>query len=76
MPVVNGLDAAREIRRIAPSVKIVVFSMHDSAQMVKMACEVGADAFVLKAAPAEMVSVAGLCRSFGPPSAAPFRTTY
>jgi len=51
MPVMNGLEAAREIRRIAPSTKIVMFSMHDSAQMSEAAKQAGADAFVLKSAP-------------------------
>ena len=52
MPVMNGLEAAREIRRIAPATKIVMFSMHDSTQMMETAREAGADAFVLKTAPA------------------------
>jgi DNA-binding NarL/FixJ family response regulator len=28
MPVMNGLDAAREISRIAPAVQMVMFTMH------------------------------------------------
>jgi two-component system nitrate/nitrite response regulator NarL len=52
MPVMNGLEAAREIRRVAPATKIVMFSMHDSSQMIETAREAGADAFVLKTAPA------------------------
>ena len=53
MPVMNGLEAAREIRRVAPSVKIVMFSMHDSSQMMETARQAGADAFVLKSAPGQ-----------------------
>ena len=52
MPVMNGLEAAREIRRVSPSTKIVMFSMHDSFQMIETARQAGADAFVLKTAPA------------------------
>jgi DNA-binding NarL/FixJ family response regulator len=33
MPVMNGLDAAREITRIAPTVQIVMFTMHISEQL-------------------------------------------
>jgi two-component system, NarL family, response regulator NreC len=33
MPVMNGLDAAREITRIAPDVQIVMFTMHVSEQL-------------------------------------------
>jgi two-component system, NarL family, nitrate/nitrite response regulator NarL len=51
MPVMNGLEAAREIRRVSPSTKIVMFSMHDSLQMIETARQAGADAFVLKTAP-------------------------
>jgi DNA-binding NarL/FixJ family response regulator len=53
MPVMNGLEAAREIRRVAPSTKIVIFSMHDSFQMIESARQAGADAFVLKSAPGQ-----------------------
>jgi two-component system nitrate/nitrite response regulator NarL len=53
MPVMNGLEAAREIRRVAPSTKIVMFSMHDSTQMIETARQAGADAFVLKSAPSQ-----------------------
>ena len=51
MPLMNGLEAAREIRRLAPAAKIVMFSMYDSAQMMATARDAGADAFVLKSAP-------------------------
>jgi DNA-binding NarL/FixJ family response regulator len=33
MPVMNGLDAAREITRVAPNVQIVMFTMHVSEQL-------------------------------------------
>jgi len=33
MPLMNGLDAAREITRIAPDVQIVMFTMHVSEQL-------------------------------------------
>ncbi len=41
MPVMNGLDAAREITRIAPTVQIVMFTMHVSEQLRKEAKEAG-----------------------------------
>lgn len=49
MPVKNGFQTARELRRVAPSTKIVFFSVHDVPATAR---EVGADAFVLKTAPA------------------------
>lgn len=48
MPVMNGLEAAREIRKLAPATKIVIFSMHDSPAMKTEFLKIGADAFVLK----------------------------
>jgi DNA-binding NarL/FixJ family response regulator len=45
LPVMNGFDVAEEIRRVAPSTKIVLFSMH---QIPTAARTVGADAFVAK----------------------------
>ena len=45
MPVMNGFEAAAEIRRIAPSTEIVFLSMHDLADI---AVRQGADAFVKK----------------------------
>jgi DNA-binding NarL/FixJ family response regulator len=50
LPVMNGFETATEIRRIAPSTKIVFFSVHD---VPATASEVGADAFVSKASPAK-----------------------
>ena len=35
MPVMNGLEAAREISRIAPDVQMVMFTMHTSEQLRK-----------------------------------------
>jgi DNA-binding NarL/FixJ family response regulator len=41
MPVMNGLEAAREITRIAPNVHMVMFTMHTSEQLRKDAQAVG-----------------------------------
>jgi two-component system, NarL family, nitrate/nitrite response regulator NarL len=50
MPVMNGFEAAAEIRRIAPSIKIVFLSVHDVPTTAR---EVGADAFVSKTSSAQ-----------------------
>ena len=50
MPLMNGLDAAQRIRQIAPSTKIVFFSIHDMPTTARLA---GADAFVSKSCAAE-----------------------
>jgi DNA-binding NarL/FixJ family response regulator len=41
MPVMNGLDAAREIARIAPTVVTFLFTMHNSEQLQMEAKTVG-----------------------------------
>ena len=50
MPLLNGIEAAREIRRLAPATKIVIFSMHDSARIAEEARNAGADAYLAKTA--------------------------
>lgn len=49
MPVMNGIQAAYEIRRISPSTKIIFFTIHDSPEAVAAGRTVGVDAFVPKA---------------------------
>ena len=41
MPVMNGLDAGREIARIAPNAILVMFTMHCSEELVSLAHAVG-----------------------------------
>src|SRR5580693_8612218 len=48
MPVMTGLQAAVAIRRLVPSTKIIMVSMHDSPQMMKEARAAGADAYITK----------------------------
>jgi DNA-binding NarL/FixJ family response regulator len=47
MPVLNGIAAAQEIRRIAPSTKIVFLTVHDSPQF-KVGTKPWAHGFVCK----------------------------
>ena len=48
MPVMNGLEAAREIARIAPNVQMVMFTMHTSEQLRKDAQAAGIKAVISK----------------------------
>ncbi|NLS80246.1 MAG: response regulator transcription factor [Chloroflexi bacterium] len=50
MPVLNGLEAARQIRAQKPQIKIVVLSIHNEASYVSSALRVGANGYVLKSA--------------------------
>jgi DNA-binding NarL/FixJ family response regulator len=55
MPVVNGLDAARQIRAAVPATKIVLLSMHDSPHLEEEAKASGADAFLSKTSPSSQL---------------------
>jgi DNA-binding NarL/FixJ family response regulator len=50
MPRLNGLEAARLIRKEKPEPQIVIITQHDSPQIRSAALEAGARAFVTKSA--------------------------
>jgi DNA-binding NarL/FixJ family response regulator len=49
MPNLNGLDAAREMRRSAPKLKTILLTRHDEDQYVTEALRAGVKGYVLKA---------------------------
>lgn len=48
MPGLNGIEAARDIRRRCPEVEIVILSMHSTTEHVYRALEAGARGYLLK----------------------------
>lgn len=48
MPVMDGISAAREIRKMSPDTAIIVLSMHDSSQLVETAKGLGLRGYVTK----------------------------
>lgn len=48
MPLLNGIEAARQIKKIDENIKIVFLTMHPDATYAANAFEVGASGFVLK----------------------------
>src|SRR5437870_5491266 len=48
MPVLNGLDAIREILRICPKMKSILLTIHTEEQYVLEALRVGIKGYVLK----------------------------
>lgn len=53
MPLLNGLDAIRQIRSRHPEIKVVVLTMHAETEMAVSAFRAGARGFVLKVSPEE-----------------------
>jgi DNA-binding NarL/FixJ family response regulator len=57
MPLLNGIDAAREIHKQSPRTKIIFLTMHSETVYATAALAAGASGFVLKsAAEEEMIS--------------------
>jgi DNA-binding NarL/FixJ family response regulator len=48
MPDLNGIEAARQIRRISPRSEILILTMHDSDQLLGEALDMGVRGYVLK----------------------------
>src|SRR6266496_2645424 len=48
MPLLNGLDAGRQIKKILPTVKLVYLTMNQDLDLVTEALQMGANGYVLK----------------------------
>jgi two-component system, NarL family, response regulator NreC len=48
MPLLNGIDAAREIRKISPSTNVVILTMHAEDRYVLAALRAGVSGYVVK----------------------------
>ncbi|HXB68543.1 MAG TPA: response regulator transcription factor [Candidatus Acidoferrales bacterium] len=58
MPQLNGLDAAKEIRRVSPRSKVILLTAHREQHYVLEALSVGVKGYVLKSEGATMVGEA------------------
>jgi two-component system response regulator NreC len=57
MPLLNGLEATRQIKRDFDHIKVLVLTMHDNEEYVRQVLAVGASGYVLKhAAASELVA--------------------
>lgn len=57
MPALGGLDALPTLRKLVPSTRILILTMHDDPQYLRQALKHGASGYVLKkAADAELLS--------------------
>ena len=48
MPLLNGIDAATQLKKTHPSMKIIFVTMHSDADYVRSAFEAGASGYLLK----------------------------
>ena len=64
MPQFNGLNAALELARLCPRVKLVVLTQHDEPQYVTEALRCGVKGYVLKSQAARdlVQAIEGVCR--------------
>src|ERR1700680_2827944 len=47
MPDVNGIEATREIKKVAPDVKVLVLTMHEHDEYIFQALRAGASGYML-----------------------------
>jgi DNA-binding NarL/FixJ family response regulator len=48
LPLVNGIDATRELRALVPSVEVLIFTMHESEALIREIFAAGARGYLLK----------------------------
>jgi DNA-binding NarL/FixJ family response regulator len=48
LPLVNGVEATRQIRSRLPGVEVLIFTMHDTDSLIRDVLEAGARGFLLK----------------------------
>jgi DNA-binding NarL/FixJ family response regulator len=58
LPGINGIDAAREIRKLVPEAKIIFVSQESSSDIVEAALGLGAAGYVVKARAGEELPTA------------------
>lgn len=63
MPVLNGLDATRAIKRLKPGVPVILFSGFSNVMEEKEARSVGISALVPKSDPSRLIDVAHQLRT-------------
>jgi DNA-binding NarL/FixJ family response regulator len=57
MPLLNGLEATRQIKRLCPRARVLILTMHDNEEYIRQVLEAGAMGYILKdAAARELLS--------------------
>jgi two-component system invasion response regulator UvrY len=58
MPKLNGLEATRRIHKFSPSTRVLILTLHEGAFLPKIARDSGAQGYVLKSDPFDVLSQA------------------
>jgi len=58
MPKLNGIEATRKIHALSPSTRILILTFHEFASLPRMAQDSGAQGFVLKSEPFDVLTKA------------------
>jgi DNA-binding NarL/FixJ family response regulator len=58
MPVMDGMEATQEIRRLYPEVKILILTMHEDDHLVLHLLEAGANGYLIKNADPDEIKLA------------------
>ncbi len=48
MPLLNGLEATRQIRRDCPQIKVLILTMHENEEYIRQVLAIGAMGYILK----------------------------
>jgi DNA-binding NarL/FixJ family response regulator len=58
MPLLNGIDAIRHLRKISPATKIIILTMHNQPEYVTEAIRAGTSGYVLKSCALSELTIA------------------
>jgi DNA-binding NarL/FixJ family response regulator len=58
MPILNGIEATRRMVKLRPRPRVLVLSMHEDTEYVRMAMNAGASGYLLKTAPRRELELA------------------
>lgn len=48
MPVLDGIEATKRIKKEYPELKVIILTMHDEKSIIQMLMDIGADGYILK----------------------------
>jgi DNA-binding NarL/FixJ family response regulator len=69
LPILDGIEITRQIRRGSPATKVLIFTIHDDEMLITDALQAGAHGYLLKSEPHQMIleTITILARLAGTP---------